>query len=99
RHEPLTLREHVGVVMRARQSRRLLVPAEGAANTGNAIRHHRFAVPGPTEYDATHALAPRGSLRRRTHEERVVYGFRGIGAEVHDFVSPFGKLFAQSLLV
>src|SRR5688572_4903221 len=59
RRQALSEREHVGVVVCARQSRRLLVPAQAAADAADAVRRHRLAVAGPAEDDAPLELAAR----------------------------------------
>src|ERR1022692_552411 len=71
-HEPLSNRKDVRVVVRARESSGLDVPADRAANTTNAVGHHGLSVAGAAKDDATFAFSPGDGDRQGANHVRVV---------------------------
>src|SRR5579871_1388900 len=83
----LSDRDNVGVVVFAREPRRLEIPAERAANSAHLVRHDRFAVARAAQHDAALALAARHRLRGRTNEQRVIDGLVAVRAEIVHFMA------------
>src|SRR5262245_27583447 len=83
---PLPERDHVRVVVRARETSGFDIPADRAPYAADTIGHHRLAVARAAEDDAAIAAALGHGLCRGTNEIRIVTGLFGRGAEIDDFM-------------
>src|SRR5207237_2071135 len=69
---PLPHRKHVGVVVLARQSCTLLVPAKRAPHAVHFVCGHCFAITRPTENNSTLAFTTRTCFRCRSNTNRII---------------------------
>src|SRR5512140_519209 len=99
RHEPLANGQHVRIVVQARVSRRLHVPAQRASHARNAVRHDRFTIARSAEHDSALEFAQRDREGNGANELRVVHRFIGARSEVRHIMAPARENFLDALLV
>src|SRR5687768_7964342 len=85
--------------MRARQSRRLHVPAQAAAHAADSIRHNRLAITRSAEHDAALMRAAANRLGDGTNKARIIDRFGRVRAEVVDRMAIRQKTRFDNLLV
>jgi len=79
-------RQHVRVVVLARQARRVDIVAESRADAGDLVRGHLLALSAAAHHDAPLG-APFGDLtRHREADRRIVDGLLAVGAKIVDAV-------------
>ena len=88
----LSQRKHIGVVVRPRPLRSLLIPTQGAADARNFIGHDGLAVSRTAEDDAPFTLAARDRFSRWPDENRIVHWRRARRAEVAYLVPSLRKV-------
>src|SRR6187401_2326028 len=86
RDRALPERNHVGVVVLSRQTRRLRVPANRAPNTIDLVGRNGFAVARAAEHDAAFALARGDGFCSGDDETRIIHRLFGVGLKVTDLV-------------
>ena len=67
--------KHIRVIMLARKSRALFIPAKRATHSAHLVRRHRLAVAGTAENNSAIAFAFCHRFRRRPNEKRIVDRF------------------------
>ena len=98
-HHALAKGNNVGVVVLTAKAGGFEVPAEGAADSPDAIGDDGFAVAGTAENDAALAFAAGNGFSDGTDEQRIVHGGLGESSEIADFMSEFFKELADGFLV
>src|SRR4051812_21878642 len=73
-------REHVGIVVLARQARRRLVVAQRGARAVHLVGRDLLALAAAADDDAELGVTTDDRPRRRRAEHRVVDGFLAVGA-------------------
>src|SRR6266508_3601388 len=97
--QALSYGKDVSIVVLAREAGRLFVPAKRATHAVHLVRHHRFAIAGTPEDDASFALAARYCFRCWPNEKRIIHRFFTERAEVFYFVSEGAEQFFYLFLV
>ena len=91
--------EHIRVVMLARKTRDLFIPAKGASDPAHFVRRDRLAVTRAAKNNSTFAFSIRDCFRGRPNEERVIDRFITIRAEILHLMSELAEQFLYFLLV
>src|SRR5262245_598039 len=92
-------REHVGVVVLAREACGLVAVDQRGADADHLVGDNALADTAPAQHDRTVGATVRDALRGRDAEVRVVHGrLGGVGAEVLDLVPPADQLLLEALL-
>ena len=85
--DPAAQREHVGVVVLARQPGRVEVVAERRADAGHLVGGDLLALAAPAEHDAAVGLAADDAPRHVGADRRVVDRRLAVGPEVVDIMA------------
>jgi len=92
-------RKDIGIVMLAGKSCRVIAPGNRTAYPLHLIGGNRLAVAGATDHDAFLGL-PRGHFfGGRDAPERIISGFRGVGAAINDLIPLGAEHFCKGFLV
>ena len=91
-------REHVGVVVLARERRTLDVVDQRGAHARETVRGVRHAEAAAADHDAARGFAARDRARGGGRELRVVHGARAVGADVAHLASGGREPALQRLL-
>jgi hypothetical protein len=87
RHDACPHRQHVGVVVLAREARGIQIVAEGRAHAGNLVRGYLLALSAAAQHDAPLGAILSNFTRHRKADGRVVDWLRAVGAVVVDGVT------------
>ncbi len=83
--------QHVGVVVEAGQVGHVFIEREAGADSFDFVDGHVHAVAGPADSDAALGFTIGDQMGGFETEIGIVDGVFGVGAEVDDFVAPFGE--------
>src|SRR5262245_23808643 len=90
-------REHIGVIVLARQRHFLAGDGERRADAGHLVRRHGHAYASRAHQHAPIGASLRDIARRGLREIGVIAGIVRRGSEVHHFVSGVGQTLPQPL--
>jgi hypothetical protein len=77
--------------VRAREARRIDIPADGAPDAADAIGDDGFAVARSAEHDPALVVPDGHGFRDRPDEQGIVHGLSRIRSEIVDVVPRFAK--------
>src|SRR5947209_6641769 len=81
-HHALAERNHVGVVMLAREPRGFDVPAQRTTNSFDSIGDHRLAIAGAAQHDAALRVPSGHCLRHGPDKQGIIDRLLGMGPEI-----------------
>jgi hypothetical protein len=87
RHHSLSKRNHIGIIVLARQPRCLNIPADSTTHSFYAIGSHRFTIAGAAEHYSSLSLTTSHGMSYGTYEERVVDGLLRTRTKIFDLMS------------
>lgn len=91
-------REHIRIVIPTRQESGKEVITIGGAHPRNAIGDHRHSDTGTANQDTALQFAVGDRSGEGPCEIRIIYGFLGVGPEIHDLVARFRESLPEDLL-